>query len=175
MQTLADPPAPPALTAVTLIGFAVVRDDDGRPRALQQAGTPRDDIPSARYAVIHDNFDDACLEAKEQLIQALAGHTYRGDARHIVPIVVRKLVMRDFRPIPIRQDALDVALDHLASGKGDEPWWDLAIDSEGGLILPLRSASPEDGGCFLLVVDRLMHCVELEDPLERISLDDLSA
>jgi len=173
VQTLAEPPAPPALAPVTLVGFAVVRDDDGQPRSLQQAGTPRDDIPSAGYAVVYDDFDDACLEAREQLIKALARHTYPGDARNIVPIVVRKLVMRDFRPIPIRQDALDVAIDHLASGTGNEPWWRLAIDSEGGLILPLTPTAHD--GCFVLVVDRLMHCVELEEPIERISLDDLSA
>ena len=84
VQTLADPPEPPGLKSINFVGFGVVRDNDGQPRALQQAGVPRDDIASARYVVAYDNFDDACLEAEEQLIEALAHHTYDEDARHTV-------------------------------------------------------------------------------------------
>jgi hypothetical protein len=172
VKTLADPPDPPGLTVINLVGYAVLRDNDGTPRALQQAGIPRDGVLPASYAVVYERFEDARVEAEEQLIEALAHQTYPDDARHIAPIVVRNCTMRDFRPIAMQRDALETAADHLASGDGNEPWSELARDSAGGLVLSWRPISPTPrDGYFILLVDHFLHCVELEEPVERISLE----
>jgi hypothetical protein len=164
----------PGLTRINLVGYVVVRDDEGRPAPLEQARVSRHDPLPARYAVVYERFADARTEAEEQLVHAYASCTYAEDARHVVPIVIRNCEMRDFRPTAMRQVALEIAADRLASGDADEPWGQLARRSAGGLILPWRPETPHRrNGYFILVVDRFVRCVALEEPIERIHLDDV--
>ena len=167
VRTLADPPDPPALSRVDLLGYAVLRDNDGLP-FLQPTGMN----PPARYVEVFATLADAREEAADQLTQAWARHTYEEDARHVAVIVISSLMVRDFRPVTMSSAAIDIATDHLAH-EMDEPWCRLALDSEAGLILPWRPATASRTGSFVVIAERFLSSVDLPRWIERLTFDDL--
>jgi hypothetical protein len=174
VQSLTDPPAAPPPTVVTIAGWAVVRDNDGSPRRLQQAGNPSGHPPDVRYTIVYDGFADARLEAEEQLLRAVARGTYEDDARHVLWIRISNCEMRDFRQITMPRAAVEAAAHQFDQGHGDEQWWRPVEGSEGGIVLPWPAVgSITRSGCFVLVTRPFMDRVCLAETTERIPARDL--
>ena len=87
---------------------------------------------------------------------------------HLVPVSIQALPVRNFVSSlsPLEAGA---AIKALAHGKGDEPWWKAAKESQscGGFLLPLPGTAD---GVLLFLFTRFRDHIELMGPTEQVRL-----
>jgi hypothetical protein len=165
LKAINEPPARPRIRNISLSGFAVLRFHG----ELQPAGLPALDGPASErtacYAELHDSEPAACAAARVGADQAFArgatANSCEHGVRHVVAVEIVDWYARDFRPIAMPDDALLRAVEDfcegVSAGQGCEPWWRLAGESRGGLVLPLLDRAP---GAFVLMYDDVRSCIK---------------
>jgi hypothetical protein len=174
-KPLDEPPTQvPSVTSVNVTGYAILRQR-GR---LQPAGGGLEwlrrahELPNVSVAEVYTDVDDARAAAREALTRAFAAGAPSHAELYVVAVVIKSWRARDFRTILMPGSALEVAADRLTHGAPSDAWWQVALESEAGVLLPWGTPvvvddSPKFPGFFVFMRDDAMQdCLELGEPVE---------
>ncbi len=165
------PPNPlPPITSYSASGLLLATDWK---RALRCAGHPCDVDSPCHWSTGMGELFRWAADARPYVRNMLESSAARGAPEstlvsHVAPVDILALPVRNFAPVLSSAEAV-AAVDTIAHGDGDEPWWMAAKASEdcGGFLLPLPR-NPE--GTLLVVFRRFEDRLRIWGPAERIDL-----